>query len=373
MMLWIPGPIEVRPEILAECAKPQISHRGKEMDALSARIDPPLRHAFGLDDASASQVAVHTCSGTGLMEAALHGVGPRTLHLVNGAFSKRWYEVAVSLGKEAVKLEAPLGATVEPERAAKALAEQGPFDALTLTVNETATGVRTPIERLARVMKDAPRTLYLADVVSYLGGAPVDFDAHGLDFAFASSQKALALPPGIAVCCASSRYVENARTLKRRSFYLDPIRILDGHKERATIATPCLPLYFALAKQLEDIDGGVTLPAAERAKLGRDAWSARFAKHTRMQAQTVAWGRGHGLELLPSPDLASPTVSCLRKGPLDIDKLTKALAKRGEVISNGYGDLKGQTFRIGHMGDHTEAGLAGLLAMIDELWPSVLA
>ncbi|MBI5433351.1 MAG: alanine--glyoxylate aminotransferase family protein [Planctomycetes bacterium] len=372
-MLWIPGPTEVRPEILAECARPQISHRGKEMDALSARIDPHLRLAFGLAESSNAQVAVHTCSGTGLMEAALHGVGPRTLHLVNGAFSKRWHEVALALGKSTTKLEAPLGETVAPEAVERALAEQGPFDAVTLTVNETATGVRTPLGSLARALRAAPDTLFLADLVSYLGGAPVDFDAHGLDFAFASSQKALSLPPGVAVCSASTRYLDRARKSKRASFYLDPIRIIDGHRERATIATPCLPLYFALARQLEDISAGATLPPSERGRTGADAWSARFAKHVRMQAATVAWALGHGLALLPVPELASPTVSCLRRGALDVEKLTKALAKRGELISNGYGELKGHTFRIGHMGDHDETALARLLVAIDELWPTVLA
>lgn len=364
-MLWIPGPTEVRPALLAECARPQISHRGKEMDALSARIDPGLRLAFGLADTSPSQVAVHTTSGTGLMEAALHGVGPRTLHLVNGAFSKRWYDVALALGKQAEKLEAPLGEAVAPERVRRALAEQGPFDALTLTVNETATGVRTPIAWSREALLGAPEVLFLADLVSYLGGAPVDFDAHGLDFAFASSQKALALPPGIAVCCASPRYVAQARERQRRSFYLDPLRILDGHRERATLATPCLPLYFALARQLEDIAASAATPV--------EAWRARFEKHARMQARTASWARERGLELLPAPELASPTVSCIRRGPLDVDALTKALARRGETISNGYGDLKGHTFRIGHMGDHDERGLERLLGLIDELWSSSLA
>lgn len=374
-MLWIPGPTEVRPAILAECARPQISHRGKEMDALSERIDPGLRLAFGLAPSSLARVAVHTTSGTGLMEAALHGVGAKTLHLVNGAFSKRWYDVALALGKDATKLDAPLGSTVAPERIASALAEHGPFDALCLTVNETATGVRTPLGDVASVLRAAPQTLFLADLVSYFGGAPVDFDAHGLDFAFASSQKALALPPGIAVCCASTRYVERAKAVPRRSYYLDPLRILDGHSERATLATPCLPLYFALARQLEDVVAGASSStgAGDLDDAARAAWSARFAKHARMHALLVAWARGRGLELLPEERLQSPTVSCVKRGPLDVEKLCKALAKRGETISNGYGELKGQTFRIGHMGDHDEAGLAKLLRLVDELWPSVLA
>ena len=365
--LWIPGPTEVRAEILAECARPMIGHRGKAMSALIERLDPGLALAFGLDDRSNAHVAVHTTSATGLMEAALKGVGPRVLCVVNGAFSKRWLEIAELMGKRAQALRVEWGSSVDPIALDSALSESGPFDALTLVSNETSTGVRTPLAPIARVLKKHPRTLFLVDLVSYIAGAPVDFDAHGIDFGLAGVQKAFALPPGISVMAASQRYVDSAREQRERGFYLDPIKIIDGHEQRATPCTPCIPLYYALARQLEDITNGAMLGARDKGKIGRAAWRARFEEHARMQQRTAAWAASQELELLPAPENASPTISCIRAGRIDVAALIAGLKQRGHEIGNGYGDLKGKTFRIGHMGDHTDARLAEMLALASEV------
>jgi len=287
------------------------------------------------------------------MEAALHGVGERVLCLAGGPFGKRWAEIARLLGKDVRVLEVPQGRLVDDAELSDTLDRDGPFDAATLVVNETATGTRTPIQHVSNVLQAFPDTLLLCDVVSYLGGAPVDFDEHCLGFAFAGVQKCLALPPGITVFCASAEYVERAESRPRRSFTLDPVRTLRGHIERKTPATPSISHYFALARQLADIE--------------REGWDARFERHARLQVRTLAWARGHGLAPFPEEPALSPTVSCLRAGALDVARLIAGLKRRGLAISNGYGDLKGLTFRIGHMGDHTEQGLAELLAAADEV------
>ncbi len=351
-ILWIPGPTQVRKQILAECARPMIGHRSKAMTALTERLDPGLKLAFGLAAGSRAHVAVHTASATGLMEAALRGVGPRVLSLVNGAFSKRFAEIAALVAKQVTQLEAPLGRAVPMNELARALREQGPFDALTVVSNETSTGVRQPLPELAATLRAFPDVLLLVDLVSYIAGAPVDFDANGIDFGFAGVQKALALPPGISVLCASQRYLESAKRQALRGFYLDPVKIIEGHEQRATPATPCISLYYALARQLEDIGEG---------------WAARFDEHARMQRRTAAWAAAQGLELLPPPELCSPTISCIRSGGLDVAAFLAAMKARGHELGDGYGTLKGQTFRIGHMGDHTEAGLAAMLAIADDV------
>jgi aspartate aminotransferase-like enzyme len=371
--LWIPGPTEVRPEILAECARPMIGHRGKAMTALIERLDPGLRLAFGLAETSTARVAVHTCSATGLMEGSLRGVGPRVLCVVNGAFSKRWLEIAGLVGKDATKLEVAWGDAVSPAALERALTEAAaspgnrPFDAVTLVSNETSTGVRTPLPAIAQVMAKHERTMLLVDLVSYIAGAPVDFDTNRIDLGFAGVQKAFALPPGITVLCASARYMENAKAQKNRGLYLDPVKIVEGHEQRATPCTPAISLYYALAKQLEDIGSGATLPPSGRGKSGKAAWQARFDEHARMQQVTEAWAGSNGLELLPSPEHCSPTISCVKSGELDVAALIAGLKERGHEIGNGYGDLKGKTFRIGHMGDHTEAGLAEMLQHADDV------
>lgn len=364
-MLWIPGPTEVRPEILAELARPTIGHRTPGMTELHERIDPPLRHAFGLGTNTTSMVAVHSTSGTGMMEAALRGAGPRILAVVNGAFSKRFAQVAASLGKEVHIHDIAWGMGVLPEDLEATLSTEGPFDAVTLVANETSTGVRTPLAALGEVVAQHEGTHFLVDTVSYIAGMPIDFDTNRLDFAFAGVQKALALPPGIAVFCVSERYLERARTISNRGFFLDPVRTLEGHLKRKTPITPAIPHYNALARQLEDIEAGNTLPEGERSKTGLEAWQARFDKHERMRERTLSWAAGHDLEPFPGEGFRSATVSCISAGSIDITAFVSGLKEKGYEISNGYGDLKGRTFRIGHMGDHTEQGLEELLAAAD--------
>lgn len=363
MRLWIPGPTQVRPELLAECAKPMIGHRSQAMEQWIARLDPHLQLAFGLAPASDAVVGVHTSSATGLMEGGLLGCGARVLALVTGAFGARWAEIADLLGKDVVRLEAGWGSAVPPEELELALATRGPFDAVALISNETSTGVRAPLDDYAAVLRRHPDTLLLVDLVSWIAGDAVDFDARRMDFAFAGTQKALALPPGLTVLCASKRYLDRARSQPRRGFYLDPVLVLEGHAARKTPSTPCIPLYFALARQLEEIGSGVV----EGGKLqGAAAWRARFERHRRMQARTQAWAADQELRYLPSTPLRSLTVSCLQAGGLDVPALLAELKRRGHQISNGYGKLKDATFRIGHMGDHLEADLADLLGHASE-------
>jgi aspartate aminotransferase-like enzyme len=366
-MLWIPGPTEVRPAIFEVLGQAMFGHRAKAMVETIERIDPGLRLAFGLKPDSSSQIGVGTHSATAMMEGSLHGVGQRVLCVINGAFSKRWAEIAETLGKEVTRLEIPWGQAADEETLGAALAAGEAFDAVTLVVNETSTGVLTPLAPIARAMQISPNTLLLVDVVSAIAGCAIDFDEHAIDFALAGINKALALPPGLCVMCASDKYVQAAKSRTRRAWYLDPIRTLEGHAARKTPTTPAIGLYLALARQMEDITNGVTLPEADRHLSGAAAWQARFDKHLRMRATTLAWGAKHGFAPFPSGDLASPTVACLRAPDLDIPVFLAGLKQAGHTIGGGYGKLKSETFRIGHMGDHTEEGLAELLTAADGL------
>ena len=247
------------------------------------------------------------------------------------------------------------------------LRDKGPFHAVTYVSNETSAGVRTPLHEVAAVMRKFPDVMLLVDLVSYIAGAPVDFETNRMDFAFAGIQKALALPPGLTVMCASNRYLEAAKNEKLRGFYLDPVKIIEGHEQRATPATPAISLYYALAKQLEDISAGVMLFGADRGKTGAAAWKARFEEHARMLKTCESWAERQSLKYLAVPALRSPTISCIERGDLDVAALIAGLKEKGHEIGNGYGDLKDKTFRIGHMGDHTVARLSEMLALLDEV------
>ncbi len=365
-MLWIPGPTYVRPSILESLTQPPIGHRSAEMVEIIERLDPHLALAFGLEDGD-WQVAATTSSATGLMEASLIGAGERILCVVGGAFGKRWATIAKDLGKDVQILQVPAGEVVNDMLLAETLDMDGPFDALTLVVNETSTGVYTDPFPIARVLQAFPDTLFLADVVSAIAGTAISLERNCIDFALAGINKALALPPGIAVCGVSEAFMDRAREQSNRGFYLDPIRIVEGHAKRKTPTTPCITLYRALAEQLEDISAGVQLPSDFAAEPGAPAWQARFDVHTAMQTRTLEWAAGHGLEPFPVPAGLSSTVSCIRAGHVDVPSLISGLKERGHEIGNGYGELKNQTFRIGHMGDHTPEQLEELLTAADEV------
>lgn len=363
--LWIPGPTHVREEILAAQALPMIGHRAPQMDALIDRIDPHLALLFGYRHGQGVRGAVATGSATSLMESALIGVGPRLLCVVNGAFAKRWHEVARTIGRDAVSFDVAWGEAPDLERLTDRLVKDGPFDAVTVVANETSTGVLTPLAPLAAALRErAPETLLLVDAVTLAGGQPIDMERHGIDFVLTGSQKALALPPGLALCAASKRYQERAKKVASRSWYLDPLRIIDGHEKRATPTTPAISLYQALALQLDDIARGALEGGARDAA---DGWNKRFARHTRMQARMLAWAHAQGLCAFPArADWCSPTVSCIAANGIDVGRMSADLEAAGHHISNGYGDLKGKTFRVGHFGDHLESDLEELLGLAAE-------
>jgi aspartate aminotransferase-like enzyme len=377
--LWIPGPTEVRPELAAELARPAIGHRSGAMTELIERVDRHLHWFFGFDPNGGTRAAVHTSSASGLMEAALAGVDGPVLCLVNGAFSKRFADMCNARGIEHEVLAVPPGEAPDPQAAAERLAAPfaagRPFAAMTCVANETATGVALDLDGLMGAAREAsPSTLRIVDQVTLAGGQPARVDELAIDVAITGSQKALALPPGLALAAFSARYCVRAASVPQRGWYLDPLRVLEGHAGRKTPATPAVPLYYALARQLEDMAAGVLEGGGFVEP--RAAFAARCERHTRMARRTLAWAAGHGLAPLASdPARASMTVSCLRTDGgadgrgrnLDTQVFLARLEARGHKLSNGYGDWKGRSLRIGHFGDHLETDLEQMLAAADEV------
>src|SRR5437870_5761663 len=199
---FIPGPTWVRPDILREMTRPMIGHRSAEFRELYARIAADLKPLF----ATAQDAFIVTATGTALMEAALvNCVSRRLLVTTCGAFSERWFAIAESLGLEVDKLSVEWGQAIDPDDLAAHLASRrAHYDAVTITQNETSTGVTNDVAALARVVREeSPDTLVLVDAVSSLGGIPVLVDEWALDVCFASVQKRIALPPGITLFAGS--------------------------------------------------------------------------------------------------------------------------------------------------------------------------
>jgi len=359
--LWIPGPTAVRPEVLSSMAEPMIGHRSAEMRGMIHALDPHLETLFGASSPT-HRVAVHSCTATGLMEMALRAVGPRVLCAVNGAFSRRFATIAESLGKEVVRVESPAGAPPGLEEARERLAES-PFDAVTVCLSETSTGVAVSPLEVSRALGERGGAMLLVDAVTYLGAAPIDATAHGLDFVLAGTQKALALPPGLGLSAVSEAMLAGAEGATDRGFFLDLLRMTEAHAEARPPMTPTISLHRALLRQLEDIHAGEVesgLTDEVEAIEELSGWERRYRRHARMRDLTGAFLAARGLEPLGGGP-ASPSVTCATAGGRDIPELLERLRVRGFEVAPGYGDLRGSTIRIGHMGDHSVGSLRRLL------------
>ncbi|HEV8266034.1 MAG TPA: alanine--glyoxylate aminotransferase family protein [Gemmatimonadales bacterium] len=347
---FLPGPTDVHPEILAAMERPMIGHRSSAMEQLLQGLAPRL----GALCRTSKPVLIGTTSATGFMEmAARNGVRRRALSLVNGAFSDRFAALVGAVGKECIRLEVPLGCAVEPDMLRDAL-RRTPVDAVTCVHSETSTGVLQDVAGYADVVREFDDVLLLVDAVTSVAGSPVETDAWGLDFVFTGSQKALALPPGLALGAASARMVERAKTLEGRGLYFDLVSFMQATTKFHPTNTPAISLLYALEAQLARIarDGGV---------------EARWQRHDAMRRRVEAWSAETGIAFVPREGRRSWTVSCLR---LPDGKKAKDvlgfLKPQGWTIGAGYGALKDSTIRIGHMGDHTLAALDELLPLIQQ-------
>ncbi len=351
---FLPGPTEVRPEVLEAQVRPMIGHRGPETEALLARLAAPLSALFR----TSRPVFVSASSATGLMEMAIrNGVRRKALCLVNGAFSQRFADIAAACGVDHHVARVEPGQTFEADQVRQLLGQTG-ADAVTVVHSESATGALAPLAEIAAAVRERDEVLLLVDGVTSVAGSPVETDAWGLDFVLTGSQKATALPPGLAFATASERMLERARALPGRGLYFDLVVYDEQARRHQTPYTPAVSLLYALDCQLSRIaaDGGV---------------EARWGRHEAMRRTVEAWvtakGEGLGVQFLPREGRRSWTVSCLkllRDGQAG-GAIAKAAAQRGWTIAPGYGKLKDSTIRIGHMGDHTVAGLEALLAELD--------
>lgn len=351
--LFLPGPTEVAPEILAEMARPAVGHRSAECARLWKECREGLRWLLG----SSGEILMVAGPASALMEAAIRNLVPRrSLHLVCGAFSKRWHQIALDCGREAEALEVEWGRGICPAAAATAVAG-GAFDAVTVVHNETSTGVANPVAEIAAaVRRAAPDTLVLVDTVSSLAGLPVRADDWGLDLCLAGVQKALALPPGMAVAAASRRAMERTGCVTGRGWWTDFKRLAASNHKEQSPTTPSTAHLYALAAQLR--------------RIAAEGLEARWARHRAMAGRTRAWARGHGFELFSEKGFRSDTVSCIARGSgPDFVPALERLEEQGFLVSNGYGPLRDRTFRIGHMGEHDLDGLDEMLACFDAVLP----
>ena len=349
--LFLPGPVEVREEILHAQTQWMIGHRTTEFADLFSRLQSKLRQAFFTE----SRVYISGSSGSGLWEGACrNGIRDerKVLHLTGGAFSERWAQISKANGKTVDCVDVPWGRAHTPEMVAEALAKES-YDAVCVVHNETSTGITNPIEAIGEVIKQHPDTLYFVDTVSGFLGTELRVDDWGIDIALTSSQKAFALPPGIAFAAVSDRLLERAKSIPHRGYYFDFLTLETSLLKNNTPSTPPVALMFAADTQMDQI-------LAEGVE-------ARWQRHQELRDATHRWALERGFGLFAQDGYRSNTVTTV-KNLLGIDVDAMDLFMQNEVgfaMDKGYGKIKGSTFRLPHMGDVTMDMLREVLDGID--------
>jgi aspartate aminotransferase-like enzyme len=277
---------------------------------------------------------------------------------VNGAFSKRFGELVQSCGFEVEVMEVPWGAVHDPQAVRDRL-KKGGIDAITVVHSETSTGALNPIQQLSQVANEADDVVILVDSVTGVAGAEVWSDKWKLDFVLTGSQKALALPPGLAFGVASERLMERSKTAKGKGQYFDLMEFQKTQADNMTPTTPALSTMYALEVQLQ--------------RIAKETMEGRWKRHAAMRDVTVKWvdrmkGKGVDLSVLAPDGFRSPTVTTINMPAGQVSPpVVTAMKDKGFVIGGGYGKLKDPTFRIGHMGDHTVAGTEAVLEVLEEV------
>ncbi|MEM6279521.1 MAG: aminotransferase class V-fold PLP-dependent enzyme, partial [Verrucomicrobiota bacterium] len=271
----------------------------------------------------------------------------------SGAFSDKWVDVARRCGKDAEALQYDWGTPVDPADVDAKLAT-GEFDVVTFIHNETSTGVMNPLAEVAAVVNKYDDVLLVTDTVSSFTVVPIEFDKLGIDLLLTGSQKAFALPPGLAIFSVSEAAFERASQMEDRGYYFDLIEFKKNQEKSMTPSTPCIATIYGLEHQLDVIfEEGV---------------ENRFARHEKLNGMVHDWVRANGFEFFAPEGFRSKSLTCLANNKdIDVAKLGQIMREEHQMqIDGGYGKIKGTTFRLSNMGDETEETISNLLAALDD-------
>ena len=359
-LLLGPGPSQVHPRVLAALATPLVGHLDPAFIALMEETKRMLRQVFGTRNELTIPI-----SGTGSagLEATIVNLiepGDEIVIGVNGVFGTRLVEVASRAGASVVPAEAPWGEIVPADVIAAALGRTRRPRLVVLVHAETSTGVWQPLEDASRMAHERD-ALFVVDCVTSLGGCPVDVDRVGVDAAYSGTQKCLSCPPGLAPVTFGPAAVARlrARTHKVQSWYLD-LTMLEKYwgEERVYHHTAPISMNYALYEALR-----VAL---------EEGPEARFARHRLNHEALVAGVEALGLTMAVAPGQRLWMLNSVRiPSGVDDAAVRKALLDEdGIEIGGGLGPLKGQTWRIGLMGESSRnENVTRLLAALERLLP----
>jgi len=350
--LFTPGPTPLLMEAQARTlAAANVHHRTEAFRKIMTETLALLKYYYGTQN----DVLIFASSGTGAMEGAVANLlspGERMLVGTAGKFGERWLGLAQAYGVEAVKVESPYGQPVDIEVMKQKLASGGPFRAVFIQATETSTAVMNDVRALGEAVKKHPETALVVDAITGLGTSDLRIAEWGLDIVIGGSQKAVMIPPGLAFASISEKAWGLIAKSKLPRFYFDFAKERKNQAKGETAYTPATTLIIGLHAALEYIQ-----------KIGREnliANAGLLAEASRAAAQTL------GLKLFAQSSPANAATAICAPAGLDSGAIVKELRTRfGAIIANGQGSMKGQIFRLAHLGYYDVADLFAIFAALE--------
>jgi len=361
--LFTPGPTPLLPAAQTAMASFAMHHRTADFRALYSRVLADMKDFIG----TKNDVLVLASSGTGVMEGSVSNLtspGDRVLVLSAGTFGERWRDLAKAFGCAVEVVSVPYGETFSLDEIRQKLTPD--IRAVYVQATESSTGARHDVKGIARLVREAGEgTLLIVDAITGLGTTHFDVDGWGIDVIIGGSQKALMIPPGLAYCAVSERAWKRMEAAKSPRYYFDFRRGRKAAAKGESAYTPATSLFAALGAALDFIrqmgDGNL---AAGRKTLVENAELA--AEMTRAGAQAL------GLKLFsPSAPAAALTAIHSPQG-VDSGAIIKQFRETfAAVVANGQGEMKGQLFRIAHLGYYDYLDTVGILGALEHVLASV--
>ncbi len=356
--LFTPGPTPLLPQAQTAMASYGAHHRTADFRALFTRVLADLKEFIG----TKNDVLVLSSSGTGFMEASISNLtssGDQVLVLTAGKFGERWTSLAKAFGCAVETVTAPYGETISLEEVRRKLTPE--IRCVYVQATESSTGARHDVEGIGKLVRALPDTLFVVDAITGLGTTRLDADAWGIDIIIGGSQKALMIPPGLAYGAISERAWKRMEIAKSPRYYFDLRKERKSAAKAETAYTPATSLFAGLAAALDYVrqleDGNLAA--------GRDAL---IANAELCAAMTRAGVQALGLKLFaPSSPAAALTAVAAPTGA-DSTAICKRFRERfGAVVANGQAEMKGQLFRIAHIGYYDYLDTVGVLSALEHV------
>jgi aspartate aminotransferase-like enzyme len=356
--LFTPGPTPLLPQAQTAMATYGAHHRTADFRALFTRVLADVKDFIG----TKSEVLVLSSSGTGFMEASVSNLtspGDRVLVLTAGKFGERWTSLAKAFGCAVETVTAPYGETFSLEDVRRKLTPD--LRCVYMQATESSTGARHDVEAIARLVHELPKALLVVDAITGLGTTHLDVDAWGIDVIIGGSQKALMIPPGLAYGAISDRAWQRMETAKSPRYYFDLRKERKAAAKAETAYTPATSLFAGLAAALDYVrqTGGGNLAA------GRDEL---IANAELCAAMTRAGVEALGLKLFAPTSPAAALTAVTAPDGADSTAICKRFREQfGAVVANGNAEMKGQLFRIAHLGYYDYLDTVGVLAALEHV------